>query len=109
MLRRIAIAALLALATLALGAPSALAEERLLTLYSPKIDSQPYVHDTHEVTLRANGLEAPAEAGYITGIKEQSLVDSKNPKAKPLPNSKMMIHHLLYFAPGREDQLPGSC
>ena len=99
----------LAVASLGVAAPTAFAEERLLTLYSPKIASQPYVHDTHDVKLRANGREAPAQAGYITGIKEQALVDSKDPKAKPLPNSKMMIHHLLYFAPGREDQLPGSC
>ena len=38
-----------------------------------------------------------------------ALVDSKDPKAKPLPIAKMMVHHFLYFAPGRVDQAPGSC
>jgi hypothetical protein len=97
------------LAGLALLPPAAGAKERLLTLYSPRIDSQPYVHDTHHVTLRADGHEAPAEPGYILGFKEMELVDSKRPNAKPLPIDKMMVHHFLYFAPGRVDQLPGSC
>jgi hypothetical protein len=44
-------------------APAASAKERVLTLYSPRIDSQPYVHDTHNVTLRANGRQAPAKPG----------------------------------------------
>jgi plastocyanin len=93
----------------ALSAPVASAKERLLTLYSPKIDSLPYVHDTHEVTLEADGKGAPSEPGYILGFKEMVLVDSKNPKAKPLPIAKMMVHHFLYFAPGRVDQGAGSC
>jgi hypothetical protein len=97
------------LAGLALLAPAAGAKERLLTLYSPRIDSLPYVHDTHHVTLRADGREAPAKPGYILGFKEMALVDSKRPNAKPLPIGKMMVHHFLYFAPGRVDQLPGSC
>ena len=46
----------------------------------------------------------PSEPGYILGFKEQVLVDSKDPEAKPLPIGKMMIHHFLYFAPGRVDQ-----
>jgi hypothetical protein len=58
------------------------------------------VHDTHHVTLRADGHEAPAQPGYVTGWKEMALVDSKDPKAKPLPMSKMMIHHLLYTPRG---------
>jgi hypothetical protein len=103
-------AAVVSLAAAALLAPAAAsAKERVLTLYSPRIDSLPYVHDTHNVTLRANGDEAPAEPGYILGFKEMALVDSKNPDAKPLPIAKMMVHHFLYFAPGRVDQLPGSC
>ena len=88
---------------------TASAEEKLLTLYSPAINTLPYVHDTHNVALRPNGKEAPAEPGYITGIKEQVLVDSKDPNSEPLNNEKMMIHHFLYFAPGRVDQAPGSC
>jgi hypothetical protein len=99
----------LSLAGIALLAPAAGAEERLLTLYSPRINSLPYVHDTHHVTLRADGREAPAKPGYILGFKEMALVDSKRPNAKPLPIGKMMVHHFLYFAPGRVDQLPGSC
>jgi hypothetical protein len=98
-----------ALTALAVLAPAAAAKERVLTLYSPRIDSLPYVHDTHNVTLRANGRQAPAEPGYILGFKEMALVDSKDPKAKPLPIAKMMVHHFLYFAPGRVDDLPGSC
>jgi hypothetical protein len=98
-----------ALALLLLPTATASARERVLTLYSPKISTLPYVHDTHNVVLRPNGREAPAEPGFITGFKEMSLVDSKNPRAKPLPNSKMMVHHFLYFAPGRVDQAPASC
>jgi hypothetical protein len=97
------------LASVAVLAPQATAKERVLTLYSPKIYTRPYVHDTHSVQLRANGREAPAKGGFITGFKEQVLVDSKDPDAKPLPIQKMMIHHFLYFAPGRVDQGPGSC
>ncbi len=91
------------------AAPAASAKERLLTLYSPKIDSLPYVHDTHRVTLEADGIGAPKQPGYILGFKEMALVDSKDPKAKPLPIAKMMVHHFLYFAPGRVDQGSGSC
>ena len=57
------------LAVLAVLAPVAAAKERVLTLYSPRIDSLPYVHDTHEVALRANGREAPAEPGYLLGLR----------------------------------------
>ena len=91
-------------------APAAGAKERVLTLFSPRIDSLPYVHDTHNVTLRANGREAPAEPGYILGFKEMALVDSKDPDARPLPLRKMMVHHFLYYAPGRvDDDVAGSC
>jgi hypothetical protein len=97
------------LGALAVLAPAAGAKERVLTLYSPRIDSLPYVHDTHEVTLRANGRQAPAKPGYMLGFMEMALVDSKDPDAKPLPIAKMMVHHLLYFAPGRVDDSPGGC
>jgi hypothetical protein len=86
-----------------------LSQERVLTLYSPKLHSEPYVHNQQAVVLRPNGREAPRSPGYITAFKEQVLVDSKRPGAKPLPVRKMMVHHLLYFAPHRADQLPGSC
>jgi plastocyanin len=99
----------IAVMMLGVAVPAAGAEDKVLTLYSPKIQSLPYVHDTHHVTLRANGQEAPAEPGYITGWKEMALVDSKDPKAKPLPIAKMMVHHFLYFAPGTENSAPGSC
>jgi plastocyanin len=110
-LRRTAVGTCLVfvLGGLAILAPAATAKEKTLTLYSPKINSLPYVHDTHDVTLRADGVEAPAEPGYITSWKEMALVDSKNPKAKPLPIGKMMVHHFLYYAAGRVDQLPGTC
>src|SRR5215212_1075429 len=85
------------------------AKDRVLTLYSPAIQTLPYVHDTHLIDLHPNGKEAPARAGYITGIKEQSLVDSKDPDAKPLPNAKFMIHHFVYLAPGRVEDSPNSC
>ena len=51
------------------------ARGKLLTLYSPKIHSLPYVHDTHESTSSADGRQAPDEPGYITGFAEQALVD----------------------------------
>jgi plastocyanin len=93
-----------------LAAPAAFGAERLLTLYSPEMTSLPYVHKVYTVGLRPDGEQAPAEPGYITGIKEQVLVDSKDPKAKRLPIGKMMVHHFLYFAPGRvEDKMPGTC
>jgi hypothetical protein len=97
-----------ALASLALAAP-AMAKETTLTLYSPPIKTLPYVHDTHTLRLQPNGTEAPAKPGYVTGVKEQVLVDSKDPDAKPLGNARMMIHHLLYFAPGRVEDSEGSC
>jgi plastocyanin len=93
-------------ALLVMAAP-ARAEERLLTLYSPPIDSEPYVHRSTTVTLKADGIQAPGEPGYVLGFKEQVLVDSKDPDAKPLPVSKMMVHHLLYYTPGRVDQGSG--
>ena len=86
--------------SLVLAAPAS-AEEKLLTLYSPPIDSEPYVHKSTTVTLKADGVEAPAEPGYVLGFAEQVLVDSKDPDAEPLPVSKMMVHHLLYFTGGR--------
>jgi hypothetical protein len=98
-----------ALAGSALLAPAAGAKEKVLTLYSPKIQSLPYVHDTHRLTLRPNGREAPSKPGYITWWKEMALVDSKDPDAKPLPTDRMMVHHFLYFAPGHVDDGPGGC
>src|SRR5690349_13475999 len=89
-----------------LGAAPARADEQLMTLYSPAIKTSPYVHDTHWVGLRADGVQAPAVPGYITGFAEQVLVDSKDPDAKPLDNAQMMIHHFLYYAPGRVDEAP---
>jgi hypothetical protein len=90
-------------------APSASAKEKLLTLYSPRLESLPYVHRTYQVPLAADGAQAPREPGYVLGFKEQAIVDSKDPDAKPLPIGKMMVHHLIYFAPGRVDQGSGSC
>jgi plastocyanin len=98
-----------AIGVLAVTAGTASAKERVLTLYSPRIHSLPYVHDTHQLTLRPNGHEAPAVPGYITWWREMSLVDSKDPKAKPLPLNRMMVHHFLYFAPGHVDDAPGGC
>jgi hypothetical protein len=97
-----------AVALLALPAQAA-AGERLLTLYSPAIRTAPYVHDTHNLVLRPDGRQAPARPGYITGVEEQVLVDSKDPDARPLDNARFMIHHFVFFAPGRVDQAPGSC
>ncbi len=108
-MRKLVTAALAVVLVGLTAAPAAGAKERLLTLYSPKIDSLPYVHDTHHVDLAADGVGAPKRPGYILGFKEMALVDSKNPKAKPLPIAKMMVHHFLYFAPGRVDQGSGSC
>jgi hypothetical protein len=98
-----------ALAALLVVPSTASAGERLMTLYSPAFDTAPFVHETHQLVLRPNGKEAPAEPGYVTGIKEQVLVDSKDPDAKPLNNAQFMIHHFLIFAPARVDQAPGSC
>ncbi len=103
----IGLGALVACATV--FTPAASAKDKLLTFYSPKIKSLPYVHDSHHVNLQPDGKQAPAVPGYITGFAEQALVDSKNPKAKPLPIAKMMVHHFLYFAQGRVDEAPGGC
>ena len=108
-MRKLMTAALVVALVGLVAAPGASAKERLLTLYSPKIDSLPYVHDTHQVTLEADGVGAPKQPGYILGFKEMALVDSKRPDAKPLPIAKMMVHHFLYFAPGRVDEGMGSC
>lgn len=91
------------------AAPAASAKEEILTLYSPKMSIDPYVHESQDVLLRPDGRQAPAKPGYILGFKEMVLVDSKRPNAKPLPIDKMMIHHFLYFAHNRVDQAPGSC
>ena len=109
MLKRLVVAPCLVVAALLIAAPAASARERLITLYSPKISTQPYVHDTHHVTLRPNGREAPKRGGYITGWAAQDIVDSKRKNAKPLPLRRMMVHHFLIFAPGRVDEAPGSC
>jgi plastocyanin len=93
---------------LAFAAP-ARADEQLLTLYSPPIDSAPYVHKSTTVLLAPDGKAAPAVPGYVLGFKEQVLVDSKDPDAKPLPVTKMMVHHLLYYARGLADPGPGGC
>jgi hypothetical protein len=95
-------------ALLVLGAPAG-AEVRVLTFYSPRIDSSPYVHDTHQVVLRADGRHAPARPGYILGFREMALVDSKRPDAEPLPITKMMVHHLLFFAAGRAGDATSGC
>jgi hypothetical protein len=101
---------LLALAALLLFlAAPARADEQLLTLYSPPIDSQPYVHQSVTVPLHADGVHAPSAPGYVLGFKEQVLVDSKDPDAKPLPVNKMMVHHFLYYTRGRVDPGPGGC
>jgi hypothetical protein len=92
-----------------LAPQSAVAEEKELTLVSPPIKTLPYVHDTHHLQLSPNGVEAPDKPGYVTGIKEMVLVGSRDPDAKPLGNAKFMIHHLLYFAPGRVNDSVGSC
>src|SRR5215208_8373419 len=109
MRKRLVLAAATVLAALLAIAPAASAEEKVLTLYSPKMHAEPYVHISQHAFLRPDDKEAPKEPGYILGFKEQVLVDSKNPKAKPLPIGKMMIHHFLYFAVNRVDQAPGSC
>ena len=109
MLGRAAVTAATAVAISLIAAPTVPARERMLTLYSPKIHTLPYVHDTHHVTLRPDGREAPKRPGYITGWAAQDIVDSKRPNAKPLPLRRMMVHHFLIFAPGRVDQAPGSC
>jgi len=93
-------------ALLVFAAPAG-AEEKLLTLYSPPIDSEPYVHKSTTVPLKPDGVEAPAEPGYMLGFAEQVLVDSKDPDAEPLPVSKMMVHHLLYFTGGRTTESLG--
>jgi hypothetical protein len=108
-MRKALITSGLLLLLVGLAPQTAAADEKELTLYSPPIQTLPYVHDTHTVQLRANGVEAPAKPGYVTGIKEEVLVDSKDPNAKPLSNAQMMIHHLLYFAYGRAGDSQGSC
>ena len=100
---------LVALALLLVAAAPAQAEEKLVTLYSPPIDSEPYVHKSTTVQLKADGKQAPAEPGYVLGFQEMSLVDSKDPDAKPLPVAKMMVHHFLYFTQGRARAETGGC
>lgn len=100
---------LVALLGLLLYAAPASAAEQLLTLYSPPIDSLPYVHRSETVELRPDGKAAPAQPGYILGFQEMALVDSKRPDAEPLPVDKMMVHHFLYYAGGRVDPGPGGC
>ena len=84
--------------------------EQLLTLYSPPIDSEPYVHKSDDGDAASpTACRRPRGPGYVLGFKEQVLVDSKDPDAKPLPVDKMMVHHFLYYTPGRVDRGPGGC
>jgi plastocyanin len=108
-MRKSLVAGMVALVVIGLAAPAASAKEKLLTLYSPRIDSLPYVHDNHSVPLLKADGGAPTEPGYILGFKEMALVDSKKPNAKPLPIAKMMVHHFLYWAPGRVNDVGGGC
>ena len=78
-------ALLVALVGLLACAAPASAEEKLLTLYSPAFESEPYVHKSAWVTLKPDGVQAPREPGYVLGFAEQVLVDSTDPDAKPLP------------------------
>ena len=55
---------LLALAALLVLAAPAGAEEKLLTLYSPPISSEPYVHKSAWVTLNGTLGERLPEAGH---------------------------------------------
>lgn len=100
--------AIVAAAVLFASAPGA-GEDRVMTLYSPAIQTAPYVHDTHQLDMQPDGEAAPAVPGYITGIKEQVLVDSKDPDAKPLDNSRFMIHHFVYLADERVEESKGGC
>ena len=43
----------------------------------------------------------------MLGFEEQVLVDTKDPDAKPLPVSKMMVHHLLYYTRRADDGARG--
>ena len=65
---------------------------------------RPQVHDGRPQGRRR---QAPNVPGYVLGFQEQSLVDSKDPDAKPLPVNKMMVHHFLYYTRGRVDPGPG--
>ena len=89
--------------------PPAQATERVLTLHSPKIVVPPYEHKVELLDLSPDGKHAPSEPGWVTGFKEQVLVDSKRPDAKPLSISKLRVHHLVWLAPTRVDQAPASC
>jgi hypothetical protein len=71
--------------------------------------SLPSVHLWVSVPVLGAGGHARAAPGYVLGFKEQVLVDSKDPDAQPLPVSKMMVHHFLYFTQGRDDGGPGGC
>ena len=73
------------LAGLVLPVPAAAAGERVLTLYSPRIDSLPYCTSSTRF-LRPDGKEAPAEPGYILGFKEQVLVDWEGPRRQAPPD-----------------------
>jgi hypothetical protein len=107
---RVSRTAALAAVAISLVVPTvANAGERLLTFYSPAIHTRPYVHGVESLPLPADGVQAPNEPGYLTGVKEEALVDSRDPDAKPLDNSKFMIHHFLFFAPGRIDDDLGGC
>jgi len=52
-------ALLVAVAALLVFAAPARAGEQLLTLYSPAMSSEPYVHKSTTVVLKADGVGAP--------------------------------------------------
>ena len=84
-MRKLAQAALVVAVVGLVVAPAASAKERLLTLYSPKIDSLPYVHDTHQVTLKA-GVGRPRQAGLHPRLQGDGAGRLQGPEGQAPPD-----------------------
>lgn len=97
---RVAIAALCALAAALAAAPAALAGERTLTLYSPALIALPYQAQQGYMPLRADGVEAPAQPGWITAM-HADVVDRRSPEARSLKIQDVMVHHLVFHSQGQ--------
>jgi hypothetical protein len=107
---RVGLAALVSIIVAGALAPAiADAKTEELTFFSDPIVARPYTHENVTVTLEPEQGQAPDRPGYVTQFLEQVLVDRKDPKARPIPVNKVMVHHFLYRAPDRVQNGPVGC
>ena len=76
-----------------------LPDERVLTLYSPKLHSEPYVHEQQSVGSAPRPGGADASRLHHRASRSRSSSTASDPTRSRCRSRRMMVHHLLYFAP----------